>query len=42
MSHEDICGKGFKQCLFLEMIACKSQFYVLVPVIGVVVIDGMD
>ena len=25
-----------------KMIACKSQFYVLVPVVGVVVVDGMD
>ena len=25
-----------------KMIACKSQSYVLVPVVGVVVVDGMD
>ena len=24
-----------------KMIACKSQSYVLVPVVGVVVVDGM-
>ena len=25
-----------------KTIACKSQSYVLVPVVGVVVVDGMD
>ena len=25
-----------------KMIACKSQSYVLVPGVGVVVVDGMD
>ena len=25
-----------------KMIVCKSQSYVLVPVVGVLVVDGMD
>ena len=34
-------GKLFQcTCQWEKMVACKSQFYVLVPVVGVVIVDG--